>query len=154
MAAAETRKLLGEFRSPMVSKPINNNREEQLMGANALNEGADQRARQLDITDPQLCRSYMVGTCPHDLFTNTKQDFGPCPKMHSEAHKTEYQEADAAQQARWGFKFDYLEDMKKHVHECDRRINLSQQRLEKTPEEIRKSNNLVCVLALSFAPSG
>lgn len=105
--------------------------------------GSDQRAPQLSITDPKVCRSYLVGQCPHDLFTNTKQDFGPCPKVHNEALKAEYGDASDEQKRQWGFEFDYLRDMQKHVEECNRRIDQAQRRLEKTPDEIRQTNSLV-----------
>lgn len=110
---------------------------EQLMS------GSDQRAPQLSITDPKVCRSYLVGNCPHDLFTNTKNELGPCPKVHNEALKTEYAEADADQKRRWGFDFDYLRDMQHHIDGCNRKIDQAQRRLEKTPEEIRQTNALV-----------
>jgi hypothetical protein len=29
----------------------------------------------LKFTDPKVCRSYLCGACPHDLFTNTVQFF-------------------------------------------------------------------------------
>jgi hypothetical protein len=106
--------------------------------------GSDTRAPQLSITDPKVCRSYLVGNCPHDLFTNTKQDFGPCPNVHNEALKVEYQEAPADKKRQWGFEFDYLRDMQKYVGDCDRRIDQAQRRLEKTPDEIRQTNSLVC----------
>jgi len=111
---------------------------EQLMS------GGGSRAPQASITDSKVCRSYIVGTCPHDLFTNTKQDIGPCPKVHAEALKNEYDAADQAQKDKWGFKFDYLRDMQKYVDECNRRIDQAQRRLEKTPDEIRQTNALVC----------
>jgi len=114
---------------------------EQLMS------GSDQRAPQLAITDPKVCRSYLVGQCPHDLFNNTKQDQGPCDKVHNDALKTEYQDASAEQKRKWGFEFDYLRDMQKHISACDRRISDAQGRLEKTPDEIRQTNLLVI-----FAP--
>lgn len=110
---------------------------EQLMS------GSDQRAPQLGMKDPKVCRSYLVGNCPHDLFTNTKQDFGPCTKVHSEALKAEYQDATPEQKRTWAFEFDYLRDMQKYVDECNRRIDTAQRRLEKTPDEIRQTNNLV-----------
>lgn len=105
--------------------------------------GTGSRNTQLSITDPKVCRSYLVGTCPHDQFTNTKQDFGPCPKVHSEALKAEYEAASPAEKAKWGFEYDYLRDMQKYIEECDRRIETAQRRLEKTPDEIRQTNNLV-----------
>ncbi|KAL2217400.1 putative U1 snRNP splicing complex subunit [Thermoascus aurantiacus ATCC 26904] len=117
---------------------------EQLMGADQLmGTGAASRNAQLSITDPKVCRSYLVGTCPHDQFTNTKQDLGPCPKVHSEALKAEYEAASPAEKAKWGFEYDYLRDMQKYIDECDRRIEAAQRRLEKTPDEIRQTNNLL-----------
>ncbi|KAF8850119.1 LUC7-domain-containing protein [Acephala macrosclerotiorum] len=111
---------------------------EQLMGA-----GASSRAAQLSITDPKVCRSYLAGTCPHDLFTNTKQDLGPCPKVHSEPLKTEYEAAPESQKQKWGFEYDYMRDLQKYIDECNRRIDVAQRRLEKTPDEIRQTNALL-----------
>ena len=110
---------------------------EQLMS------GPGTRGPQLSITDPKVCRSYLVGTCPHDLFTNTKQDIGACPKVHSEPLKIEYDAADDEQKKRWAFEYDYMRDMRKYIDECDRRIDAAQRRLEKTPDEIRQTNALV-----------
>jgi hypothetical protein len=146
--AAEQRKLLGklfELHSlairPLTSQP------EQLMGEQMVH-GIDGQAAKLKITDSKVCRSYLVGTCPHDLFTNTKQDLGPCPKVHSEALKNEYESADAEQKKRWNFEYDYMRDMQKHIDECNRRIDTAQRRLEKTPDEIRQTNTLVRILSM------
>ncbi|KAI9818855.1 MAG: splicing factor [Pycnora praestabilis] len=109
---------------------------EQLMGA-----GASSRSSQLSITDPKVCRSYIVGTCPHDLFTNTKQDLGPCPKVHSEPLKSEYETSQ--EKSRYGFEYDYMRDLQKYIDECNRRIDAAQRRLEKTPDEIRQTNALL-----------
>ncbi|KMU75431.1 small nuclear ribonucleoprotein [Coccidioides immitis RMSCC 3703] len=117
---------------------------EQLMGADQLiGTGASARNAQLSITDPKVCRSYLVGTCPHDLFTNTKQDLGPCPKVHSEGLKAEYEAASSHEKSKWGFEYDYMRDMQKYIDECNRRIDSAQRRLEKTPDEIRQTNNLL-----------
>src|ERR1700712_4688885 len=86
---------------------------EQLMGA-----GASSRAAQLSITDPKVCRSFLAGTCPHDLFTNTKQDLGPCPKVHSEPLKTEYESSPESQRQKWGFEYDYMRDLQKYIDDC------------------------------------
>ncbi|KAF2149429.1 LUC7-domain-containing protein [Myriangium duriaei CBS 260.36] len=122
--AAEQRKLLEALMG------------DQLMSSNS-------RAPQVSITDPKVCRSYLVGTCPHDLFTNTRQDLGVCPKVHSEALKTEFDAADEQQKAKWGFEFDYLRDMAKYIDSCNRRIDDARRKLEKTPEEIRKTTMLL-----------
>ncbi|KAK5279272.1 splicing factor, partial [Cryomyces antarcticus] len=113
------------------------------MGEQLMVAPGTSRAPQLSITDPKVCRSYLAGTCPHDLFTNTKQDIGPCPKVHSETLKAEYEAADDAQKKRWNFEYDYMRDMQKYIDDCNRRIDTAQRRLEKTPDEIRQTNALL-----------
>ncbi|KAG5980181.1 hypothetical protein E4U55_004305 [Claviceps digitariae] len=111
---------------------------EQLMG-----HQSSSRAAQLSLNDPKVCRSYLVGTCPHDLFTNTKQDLGPCPKVHSEPLKTEYEALSDREKQRYGFDYDYMRDLQKYIDDCNRRIEAAQKRLEKTPDEIRQTNVLL-----------
>lgn len=110
---------------------------EQLMGATTSHQA------KVAIDDPKVCRSYIVGSCPHDLFTNTKQDFGPCSKVHSEALKAEYEALPDREKQRLGFDYDYIRDLTKYLDDCNRRIDAAQKRLEKTPEEIRQTNDLV-----------
>ncbi|KAI9847497.1 MAG: splicing factor [Sclerophora amabilis] len=114
---------------------------EQLMGDQLMGSGGSSRSSQLSMTDPKVCRSFIVGTCPHDLFTNTKQDLGACPKVHSEPLKTEYENAGDRQ--KYGFEYDYMRDLQKYIDECNRRIDAAQRRLEKTPDEIRQTNTLL-----------
>lgn len=111
---------------------------EQLMGGSVTS-----RAAQLSITDPKVCRSYIAGTCPHDLFTNTKQDLGPCPRVHNEALKAEYEAMPEKERQRYGFEYDYMRDLQKYIEGCNQRIEAAQQHLKKTPDEIRQTNQLV-----------
>ncbi|KAI5807419.1 small nuclear ribonucleoprotein [Peziza echinospora] len=108
---------------------------EQLMGHTATSS-----ASSVSLTDPRVCKSFIVGTCPHDLFTNTKFDLGPCPKIHSEQLKNEYERATPKPQS---FEHDYLRDLTKFIDECNRRIEAAQRRLDKTPDEITKTNSLL-----------
>ncbi|KXT04683.1 hypothetical protein AC578_2115 [Pseudocercospora eumusae] len=116
---------------------------EQLMGDTMMNAPGTHKQAALTITDPKVCRSYLCGGCPHDLFTNTKQDLGACDKAHQPNLREEYQAASDEQKKAWGFEFDYQRDIAKYVNECDRRIDAAQRRLEKTPDEIRQTNNLL-----------
>jgi uncharacterized membrane protein YgcG len=114
---------------------------EQLMGDSFTS--APSKTANLTLTSPGVCRSYLAGTCPHDLFTNTKQDLGACPKFHPENLKLEYDALSASEKQALGFDYDYMRDMQKYVSECDRRIDSAQRRLEKTPDEIRQTNTLL-----------
>ncbi|PFH58250.1 hypothetical protein XA68_13983 [Ophiocordyceps unilateralis] len=115
---------------------------EQLMGSSSTSRDA-----QLSLDDAKVCRSHIVGTCPHDLFTNTKQDFGPCSKVHSEGLKAEFEALSDREKQRLGFEYDYVRDLHKYIDDCNRRIDAAQRRLEKTPEEIRLTNDLLEALA-------
>ncbi|KAF2207906.1 hypothetical protein CERZMDRAFT_88157 [Cercospora zeae-maydis SCOH1-5] len=116
---------------------------EQLMGDSMLAAPGMVKQSAVTITDPKVCRSYLCGSCPHDLFTNTKQDIGNCSKQHQPTLREEYQAASEAQKREWGFDFDYQRDIGAYVSECDRRIDAAQRRLEKTPDEIRQTNALL-----------
>jgi hypothetical protein len=111
---------------------------EQLMGASS-----STKAAQLSLTDPKVCRSYVVGTCPHDLFTNTKQDIGPCMRVHNEALKTEYEGLNEREKQKLGFEYDYMRDLQKYIDGCNQRIDVAQRHLRKTAEEIRQTQELV-----------
>lgn len=104
---------------------------------------ASTRQASLSITDPKVCRSFIAGTCPHDLFTNTKQDLGTCARVHSEALKAEYESMPEKERQRLNFEYDYMRDLQKYIDDCNRRIDAAQRRLEKTPDEIRQTNVLV-----------
>ncbi|QIX01977.1 hypothetical protein AMS68_007494 [Peltaster fructicola] len=117
---------------------------EQLMGDNLMSmPGTASKQAQLSISDPSVCRSYLCGSCPHDLFTNTKQDLGQCKKAHVPNLKEEYLAKSDDEKHQLGFDFDYMRDISRYVSDCDRRIDSAQKRLEKTPDEQRQTNALL-----------
>ena len=62
---------------------------DSLMGINRNN---DRKKDQIsDFRDERVCKFFITGMCPHDIFMNTKVDEGPCQKIHSEALKAEFQ---------------------------------------------------------------
>ena len=116
---------------------------EQLMGGSYNSPIPGFAPKQLDITDPKVCHSYLCGECPHDLFNNTKNDLGPCSKTHVPSLKEEFMNASDEQKRQWGFEWDYKYDITRYIGDCDQKISSSQKRLEKTPEEIRRTSSLV-----------
>lgn len=114
---------------------------EQLMGADALDPRAPRR-HEINLHDPKICKSFLVGTCPHDLFVGTKQDLGRCPKQHLEKHKMEYQSQKNRGNEFVEFDLDYERDLEKYITDCNRRIDVANRRLERTPEDIGKINEI------------
>ncbi|KAJ3028355.1 splicing factor, partial [Rhizophlyctis rosea] len=113
MSAAEQRKLL-----------------EQLMGKEALGGTPDT----IHFTDPNVCKNFLCGLCPHDLFTNTKMDLRPCPRVHSEKLVQEYKAAKESGEHK-GFEDEWCRSLQDFVGDCDRTIQKAQRRLDKTPED-------------------
>ena len=65
---------------------------DELMGRNR-NIAPNDKKRQMHWSDdPELCRLYIVDFCPHELFTNTKADLGPCGKVHDDAMRKMYED--------------------------------------------------------------
>ncbi|KAK5702045.1 splicing factor [Elasticomyces elasticus] len=118
---------------------------EQLMGDQLLSGPSNNSYKQpaLTLSDPKVCRSHIAGSCPHDLFTNTKQDLGTCPKAHQPNLKEEYLNLPEEERKALGFEWDYSRDIGRYVGECDRRIDTAMKRLEKTGEEVRQTNALL-----------
>lgn len=114
---------------------------EQLMGADALDPRAPRR-HDINLYDPKVCKSFLVGICPHDLFVGTKQDLGRCPKQHLEKHKMEYQSQKNRGKEFPDFDLEYERDLEKYITDCNRRIDAANRRLERTPEDIDKINEI------------
>lgn len=110
---------------------------EQLMGKDALISPVVRR-REPEMADPRVCKSFLVGTCPHDLFVGTKQDIGRCPMLHLEKHKLEYEDRRKKGERFPDFEYEYFKTLERYIREIDRNIETAHKRLAHTPEEKAK----------------
>lgn len=97
-----------------------------LMGSN---RNGDKNA-QKHFSDPDVCKLYLCGLCPHELFTNTKMDLGDCSNIHSEPLKQAYEEARRTKD--FGYEHELARELEEHIQDCDRRVIRAQKRLEET----------------------
>ncbi|AGV14612.1 small nuclear ribonucleoprotein, variant [Cryptococcus neoformans var. grubii H99] len=115
---------------------------EQMMGPEAMGI----QPVNLDWWNEKVCRNFLFGTCLHTLFGNTKMDLGPCPKVHSDRilkQFREHAEANPNDPRLSAFRQEHENSLYSFVEDCDRRIRASQRKLEKTPEENRKTVDLM-----------
>ncbi|KAJ6379601.1 hypothetical protein OIU76_016275 [Salix suchowensis] len=96
-----------------------------LMGAN---RNGDVREVNRKYYDRDVCRLYLVGLCPHELFQLTKMDMGPCPKVHSLQLRKNYEEARAKSADNYDVELENVID--KLIVECDKKIGRALKRLE------------------------
>ncbi|KAI3928239.1 hypothetical protein MKW98_023840 [Papaver atlanticum] len=96
-----------------------------LMGAN---RNGDVREVNRKYYDRDVCRLYLVGLCPHELFQLTKMDMGHCSKVHSLQLRKEYEEAKA--KGIDNYDRDLEDVIDRLIVECDRKISRALKRLE------------------------
>ncbi|GER43203.1 LUC7 related protein [Striga asiatica] len=96
-----------------------------LMGANR-NGDAQEVTRKY--YDRDVCRLFLAGLCPHDLFQLTKMDKGPCSKLHSLQLRREYEEAKA--KGLDNYDRDLEDNIDRLIVECDRKISRALKRLD------------------------
>lgn len=108
---------------------------EQLMGKEAMISPMIVR-REPELTSHRVCKSFLVGTCPHELFIGTKQDLGPCPRLHLEKHKLDYEYRTKRKGERFPeFEYEYYKHLQTFINDLDNTISLALNRLKHTPEE-------------------
>ncbi|RDD36553.1 putative RNA-binding protein Luc7-like 2 [Trichoplax sp. H2] len=118
---------------------------DQLMGTSRDGENKET----LTFTDSRVCRAFLTGLCPHDLFTNTKMDIGECSKVHSLALRADYEKA--AVSGNYEFEVDALEQLLYFIKDCDRKIQIAKRRLAETQTDLA-SNVKECKLTVRLIP--
>ncbi|QEU59109.1 Luc7 [Kluyveromyces lactis] len=93
----------------------------QLMSSAATSHG---------LTSPSTCKSFIIGHCPYDLFQETKQPMGHCPRMHSVSHKMQY-ERDVKKGKKYPeFDLEHYSILKKILSDCDVQIEMAHKKLQ------------------------
>ncbi|KAL8544680.1 hypothetical protein ACS0TY_005057 [Phlomoides rotata] len=115
-----------------------------LMGANR-NGDAQEVTRKY--FDRDVCRLFLAGLCPHELFQLTKMDKGPCPKVHSLQLRKEYE--DCKGQGIDNYDRDLEDNIDRLIVECDRKIERALKRLD---EEDAKAAVAISVSEVTLTP--
>ncbi|WFD37632.1 splicing factor [Malassezia japonica] len=112
---------------------------ERLMGPEVMGT-AD---KDMHFTDPKVCRNFLCGVCPHDLFSNTKMDLGPCPQSHLPRYKELYDAAVARGESFPQITAEHQRNIHLFITDIDRKIAANRRRLDQTPEEMERSNAIM-----------
>jgi hypothetical protein len=79
-------------------------------------------------SDPDVCKPFICGFCPNELFTNTKSDLGPCTKSHDDNIRIMYQEA--RDKDKYPYQKEFIRTLEHLVDDLDRRIKKGHDRLD------------------------
>ncbi|KAI6652178.1 RNA-binding protein Luc7-like 2 [Oopsacas minuta] len=101
---------------------------DQLMGHNR--DGEDKLV--VNFTDQTVCRPFLFGICPNEMFLNTKMDMGECVKMHNMALKSEFEKASETED--YEFEEEVLNYLQEIIRDVDHKIKQAKDALEEQEE--------------------
>ncbi|KAI7803557.1 luc7-like protein 3 [Triplophysa rosa] len=99
---------------------------DELMGRDR-NLAPDEKRCNVRWDDETVCRYYLCGFCPAELFTNTRSDLGPCEKIHDENLRKLYEKSSRFMKE--GYERDFLRYLQSLLAEVERRIRRGHARL-------------------------
>jgi RNA-binding protein Luc7-like 2 len=86
------------------------------------------RGERQDFRDERVCKDFLLGLCPHTLFTNTKDDLGECPGIHDDELKRKYETA--AKSHDFGYERAHVRKLEGLIADAERRIARGRQRTD------------------------
>jgi len=108
---------------------------DQLMGEGAPSISSSQSGNSpTHFSDDRICKFFICGLCPHELFINTKVDLGPCLKIHNEVAKEQYEKLDIAEKLRYPYERELVALLQQMVTDLDRKIKQMNDRLASQAE--------------------
>ncbi|KAA0188066.1 putative mrna binding protein [Fasciolopsis buskii] len=99
---------------------------DELMGKNR-NACNGENANGPHWSDDDVCKSFLCGFCPHELFVNTKTDLGPCSKTHDERMKEAYERSKRC--GKMGYEDEFVRYLKRLLEDVEKRIRRGHERL-------------------------
>ncbi|KAL4648168.1 luc7-like protein 3 [Arapaima gigas] len=99
---------------------------DELMGRDR-NLAPDEKRSNVHWDHESVCKYYLCGFCPAELFTNTRSDLGPCEKIHDENLRKQYEKSSRFMKE--GYERDFLRYLQSLLAEVERRIRRGHARL-------------------------
>ncbi|KII67640.1 Luc7-like protein 3 [Thelohanellus kitauei] len=101
---------------------------DQLMGPNRNLAPGEKPKEVLHWSNPRVCKNFLCGFCPYELFTNTKADLGSCALIHEELLRNQYEASD--EYGTMGYEESFYHFIKKILEDCERKIARGYERLK------------------------
>lgn len=95
---------------------------DELMGQERNVEEKNKRHRVRHFSDPEVCKYYLCGLSPYNLFKNTKSDLGAYDKEYDDDCKEAYQALPQSEKDKYGYEYELMMLLERLVVECDRRV--------------------------------
>ena len=88
--------------------------------------------KKVKFSDPDVCKPFLVGFCPHLTFSNTKSDVGPCPRrIHEDSLRDDFYRE--GERYRNDYEVEFFGILHRMIQDLQRKIKKAQSRLEARP---------------------
>merc|ERR1712110_1318289 len=85
--------------------------------------------------DRDVCRSFLLKCCPHEVLTSTRADIGECRYDHNLALRSDYERARVKDPTLF-FEFDAYKSLKSFIKETDSKIDIAKKKLAEKQQDI------------------
>ena len=119
---------------------------DQLMGQDR--DLPTERKRKRHFSDPGVCKFFLCGLCPYELFANTKSDLGGHRhgEVDDEEMRREWNKLSQEEKDRYGYEWDLLRFLEDIVAKCDRKVHRNQERVVQEEKDAAPSREEVQAL--------
>lgn len=77
-----------------------------------------------------MCKYHICGFCPHEEFDKTRTDFGPCPLVHDDRSKGQWEALSDEERAKYPYERDLKKWLDKMVDDLGKKVKRNQERLD------------------------
>ena len=103
---------------------------DQLMGADRDLPLKERLANKKNFDSSEVCKFFLIGFCPHDLFANTKNDLKECRKRHDVQFKEQFNKSPDKEMYQIKYEELLMEFLQKLVNDVDEKMRKSLERIE------------------------
>ena len=101
-----------------------------LMGADRDLHLKERLANKKNFDSSEVCKFFLIGFCPHDLFANTKNDLKECRKRHDVQFKEQFNKSPDKEMYQIKYEELLMEFLQKLVNDVDEKMRKSLERIE------------------------
>ncbi|KAL3673959.1 hypothetical protein V7S43_001644 [Phytophthora oleae] len=112
---------------------------DSLMGLNRDGDRPDEAT--MDFRHPKVCKPYLCGLCPHDLFQNTRLDTGACKSLHLPSLRSAYEEQTPKRD--FGYERALASELSKLLADVEKKIARAQRRLVEDGEDLQDRTQIL-----------
>ena len=80
--------------------------------------------------DDDVCKYHLCGFCPYEEFDKTRTDYGPCPSVHDDRSKGQWEALSDEERAKYPYERELKKWLDKMVDDLGKKVKRNQDRLD------------------------